>query len=191
MAAPGPNVGVHCSLGRGWNYLSSQEPHLPSLPALLCNAGLSLWRSAWDCPLLSLQQTHGALLASQDGSSLFLLICPLLSQSQDCIAGALACSKILKELSKEEDDTDSMEEMLTLAEEYEHRAVGERCYHMPGPLHAVICSPLAGGPLAQAAAAHVSRSRDPRVNLCSQQLTGDNSVALSAPASVWSHCSFS
>ncbi|EMP42661.1 Transient receptor potential cation channel subfamily M member 2 [Chelonia mydas] len=52
------------------------------------------------------------------------------AQSQDCIAGALACSKILKELSKEEDDTDSMEEMLTLAEEYEHRAVGvfTECY---------------------------------------------------------------
>uniref|UniRef100_A0A8C3TC93 Transient receptor potential cation channel subfamily M member 2 n=1 Tax=Chelydra serpentina TaxID=8475 RepID=A0A8C3TC93_CHESE len=117
-------------LGRGRNYLPSQEPHLPSLPALLCNAGLSLWHSAWDGPLLSLQQTHGALLASQDGSSLFLLICPLLSQSQDCIAGALACSKILKELSKEEDDTDSMEEMLTLAEEYEHRAIGvfTECY---------------------------------------------------------------
>uniref|UniRef100_A0A674IWQ8 Transient receptor potential cation channel subfamily M member 2 n=1 Tax=Terrapene triunguis TaxID=2587831 RepID=A0A674IWQ8_9SAUR len=73
---------------------------------------------------------NGALLASQDGSSLFWLICPLLSQSQDCIAGALACSKILKELSKEEDDTDSMEEMLTLAEEYEHRAIGvfTECY---------------------------------------------------------------
>ncbi|XP_053896501.1 transient receptor potential cation channel subfamily M member 2 isoform X3 [Malaclemys terrapin pileata] len=52
------------------------------------------------------------------------------AQSQDCIAGALACSKILKELSKEEDDTDSMEEMLTLAEEYEHRAIGvfTECY---------------------------------------------------------------
>lgn len=46
-------------------------------------------------------------------------------QSQDCIAAALACSRILKELSKEEDDTDSTEEMLTLAEEYEHRAIGE------------------------------------------------------------------
>ncbi|XP_048362343.1 transient receptor potential cation channel subfamily M member 2 isoform X1 [Sphaerodactylus townsendi] len=46
------------------------------------------------------------------------------AQSQDCIAAALACSKILKELSKEEDDTDSTEEMLTLAEEYEHRAIG-------------------------------------------------------------------
>ncbi|XP_020835678.1 transient receptor potential cation channel subfamily M member 2 isoform X1 [Phascolarctos cinereus] len=52
------------------------------------------------------------------------------AQSQDCIAAALACSKILKELSKEEDDTDSSEEMLTLAEEYEHRAIGvfTECY---------------------------------------------------------------
>lgn len=38
---------------------------------------------------------------------------------------ALACSKILKELSKEEEDTDSLEEMLALADEYEHRAIGE------------------------------------------------------------------
>ncbi|XP_028925185.1 transient receptor potential cation channel subfamily M member 2 isoform X2 [Ornithorhynchus anatinus] len=52
------------------------------------------------------------------------------AQSQDCIAAALACSKILKELSKEEDDTDSSEEMLTLAEEYENRAIGvfTECY---------------------------------------------------------------
>ncbi|VFV24180.1 transient receptor potential cation [Lynx pardinus] len=46
------------------------------------------------------------------------------AQSQDCIAAALACSKILKELSKEEEDTDSLEEMLALADEYEHRAIG-------------------------------------------------------------------
>ncbi|XP_066475364.1 transient receptor potential cation channel subfamily M member 2 isoform X1 [Tiliqua scincoides] len=52
------------------------------------------------------------------------------TQSQDCIAAALACSKMLKELSKEENDTDSKEEMLTLAEEYEHRAIGvyTECY---------------------------------------------------------------
>ncbi|XP_061490401.1 transient receptor potential cation channel subfamily M member 2 isoform X2 [Rhineura floridana] len=52
------------------------------------------------------------------------------TQSQDCIAAALACSKILKELSKEEDDTDSTEEMLNLAEEYEYRAIGvfTECY---------------------------------------------------------------
>eukprot|EP00074_Homo_sapiens_P021724 NP_001307280.1 transient receptor potential cation channel subfamily M member 2 isoform 3 [Homo sapiens] len=52
------------------------------------------------------------------------------AQSQDCIAAALACSKILKELSKEEEDTDSSEEMLALAEEYEHRAIGvfTECY---------------------------------------------------------------
>lgn len=52
------------------------------------------------------------------------------AQSQDCIAAALACSKILKELSKEEEDTDSMEEMLVLADEYEQRAIGvfTECY---------------------------------------------------------------
>ncbi|XP_068837675.1 transient receptor potential cation channel subfamily M member 2 isoform X2 [Capricornis sumatraensis] len=52
------------------------------------------------------------------------------AQSQDCIAAALACSKILKELSKEEEDTDSLEEMLALAEEYEQRAIGvfTECY---------------------------------------------------------------
>ncbi|MBZ3871426.1 Transient receptor potential cation channel subfamily M member 2 [Sciurus carolinensis] len=52
------------------------------------------------------------------------------AQSQDCIAAALACSKILKELSKEEEDTDSSEEMLALADEYEQRAIGvfTECY---------------------------------------------------------------
>ncbi|XP_058379213.1 transient receptor potential cation channel subfamily M member 2 isoform X1 [Diceros bicornis minor] len=51
-------------------------------------------------------------------------------QSQECIAAALACTKILKELSKEEEDTDSLEEMLALADEYEHRAIGvfTECY---------------------------------------------------------------
>lgn len=58
-------------------------------------------------------------------SIMFLLTWVLLLQSQDCTAAALACSKILKELSKEEDDTDSTEEMLSLAEEYEYRAIGE------------------------------------------------------------------
>lgn len=48
-----------------------------------------------------------------------------MSQSQDCIAAALACSKVLKELSKEEEDTDSSEEMLALADEFEHRAIGK------------------------------------------------------------------
>ncbi|XP_027982364.1 transient receptor potential cation channel subfamily M member 2 isoform X4 [Eumetopias jubatus] len=46
------------------------------------------------------------------------------AQSQDCIVAALACSKILKELSKEEEDMDSLEGMLVLADEYEHRAIG-------------------------------------------------------------------
>ncbi|KAM7248783.1 hypothetical protein CapIbe_000822 [Capra ibex] len=52
------------------------------------------------------------------------------AQSQDCIAAALACSKILKELSKEEEETDSLEEMLALADEYEQRAIGvfTECY---------------------------------------------------------------
>ncbi|KAM8934160.1 transient receptor potential cation channel subfamily M member 2 [Pelodytes ibericus] len=51
-------------------------------------------------------------------------------QCHDCIAAALGCSKILKELSKEEEDTDSSEEMLALAEEYEQRAIGvfSECY---------------------------------------------------------------
>lgn len=38
---------------------------------------------------------------------------------------ALACSKILKALSKEEEDTDSSEATLALADEYEHKAIGE------------------------------------------------------------------
>lgn len=38
---------------------------------------------------------------------------------------ALACSKILKELAKEEEDTDTTDEMLALAEQYEHKAIGE------------------------------------------------------------------
>ncbi|CAH2306513.1 transient receptor potential cation channel subfamily M member 2 isoform X1, partial [Pelobates cultripes] len=51
-------------------------------------------------------------------------------QCRDCIAAALGCSKILKELSKEEEDTDTSEEMLSMAEEYEHRAIGvfAECY---------------------------------------------------------------
>lgn len=42
------------------------------------------------------------------------------------MAAALACSKILKELAKEEEDTDTTDDMLALAEEYEHKAIGER-----------------------------------------------------------------
>ncbi|KAM9292276.1 transient receptor potential cation channel subfamily M member 2-like, partial [Gastrophryne carolinensis] len=50
--------------------------------------------------------------------------------AQDCVAGALACTKILKELSKEEEDTENMEEMKALANLYEERAVGvfSECY---------------------------------------------------------------
>ncbi|XP_004696953.1 transient receptor potential cation channel subfamily M member 2 [Echinops telfairi] len=52
------------------------------------------------------------------------------AQSQDCIMAALACSKLLKELSKEEEDTDCSEDMLALADEYELRAIGvfTECY---------------------------------------------------------------
>ncbi|MEE6490342.1 hypothetical protein FKM82_015849 [Ascaphus truei] len=52
------------------------------------------------------------------------------AQCHDCMASALGCSKILKELSKEEEDTDSSEEMFSLAEEYEQRAIGifTECY---------------------------------------------------------------
>ncbi|KAJ7421358.1 Transient receptor potential cation channel subfamily M member 2 [Willisornis vidua] len=46
------------------------------------------------------------------------------AQSQDCMAAALACSKILKELAKEEEDTDTTDAMLALAEQYEHKAIG-------------------------------------------------------------------
>ena len=42
------------------------------------------------------------------------------------MAAALACSKILKELAKEEEDTDTTDDMLALAEQYEHKAIGER-----------------------------------------------------------------
>lgn len=42
------------------------------------------------------------------------------------MAAALACSKILKELAKEEEDTDTTDDMLALAEEYEHKAIGEQ-----------------------------------------------------------------
>uniref|UniRef100_A0A8C5Q425 Transient receptor potential cation channel subfamily M member 2 n=1 Tax=Leptobrachium leishanense TaxID=445787 RepID=A0A8C5Q425_9ANUR len=51
-------------------------------------------------------------------------------QCHDCIAAALGCSKILKELSKEEEDADTSEDMLALAEEYELRAIGvfAECY---------------------------------------------------------------
>lgn len=63
------------------------------------------------------------------------------AQSQDCIAAALACSKILKELSKEEEDTDSLEEMLALADEYEHRAIGGFTSGGLGPWPLLTCPP--------------------------------------------------
>ncbi|XP_041432693.1 transient receptor potential cation channel subfamily M member 2 isoform X2 [Xenopus laevis] len=52
------------------------------------------------------------------------------TQCHDCIAAALACSKLLKELSKEEEDTDTSEEMLSVAENFEQRAIGvfSECY---------------------------------------------------------------
>ncbi|KAM6258365.1 transient receptor potential cation channel subfamily M member 2 isoform 1-T2 [Porphyrio hochstetteri] len=46
------------------------------------------------------------------------------AQSQDCMAAALACSKILKELAREEEDTDTTDDMLALAEQFEHKAIG-------------------------------------------------------------------
>ncbi|XP_073517307.1 transient receptor potential cation channel subfamily M member 2-like isoform X2 [Phyllobates terribilis] len=50
--------------------------------------------------------------------------------TQDCVAGALACTKILKSLSKEEEDTENIDEMTALADIYEERAVGvfSECY---------------------------------------------------------------
>lgn len=66
-----------------------------------------------------------------------------MSQSQDCIAAALACSKILKELSKEEEDTDSSEDMLALADEFEHRAIGKP----PGATCTVTCIFISACPL--------------------------------------------
>lgn len=48
----------------------------------------------------------------------------------DCVASALACTKILKALSKEEEDSKEKEEMTTLADLYEERAAGvfSECY---------------------------------------------------------------
>ncbi|XP_068119761.1 transient receptor potential cation channel subfamily M member 2 [Hyperolius riggenbachi] len=43
---------------------------------------------------------------------------------QDCVAGGLACTNILKELSEEEDDTEEAEGMKALADIYEERAAG-------------------------------------------------------------------
>uniref|UniRef100_A0A8C8SGT9 Transient receptor potential cation channel subfamily M member 2 n=1 Tax=Pelusios castaneus TaxID=367368 RepID=A0A8C8SGT9_9SAUR len=99
----------------------------PSLTALLSKPaflfGAQLERHSLFSPPLAPQGFTG-------GESPVLANLALLSQSQDCTAAALACSKILKELAKEEDDTDSMEEMLLLAEDYEHRAIGvfTECY---------------------------------------------------------------
>ncbi|XP_075054579.1 transient receptor potential cation channel subfamily M member 2-like [Mixophyes fleayi] len=52
------------------------------------------------------------------------------SLTPDCVAGALACTKILKALAKEEEDSENIEEMMTLADVYEERAVGvfSECY---------------------------------------------------------------
>ncbi|KAM8975634.1 transient receptor potential cation channel subfamily M member 2-like [Pelodytes ibericus] len=49
---------------------------------------------------------------------------------EDCVVGALGCSKILKELSKEEEDIEYKEAMMALANVYEERAVGvfSECY---------------------------------------------------------------
>ncbi|MGH0117658.1 UNVERIFIED_CONTAM: hypothetical protein FKN15_041850 [Acipenser sinensis] len=58
--------------------------------------------------------------------------------SQDCIATALAASKILKELAKE--DTDLSEDMGALAEQYEKQAIDN------GIKIPVVCVVLEGGP---------------------------------------------
>ncbi|XP_075705067.1 transient receptor potential cation channel subfamily M member 2-like [Rhinoderma darwinii] len=49
---------------------------------------------------------------------------------QDCTAGALVCTNILKALSREEEDTENKAEMKVLADLYEERAVGifSECY---------------------------------------------------------------
>ncbi|XP_069827973.1 transient receptor potential cation channel subfamily M member 2-like [Dendropsophus ebraccatus] len=44
--------------------------------------------------------------------------------SDDCVAGALACTKILKALAKEEEDPENRDDMMTLADVYEERATG-------------------------------------------------------------------
>ncbi|CAI9600320.1 unnamed protein product [Staurois parvus] len=46
------------------------------------------------------------------------------NQTQDSVAGALACTKILKALSKEEEDSKEIEDMTALADLYEERAAG-------------------------------------------------------------------
>ncbi|XP_078514898.1 transient receptor potential cation channel subfamily M member 2-like [Lissotriton helveticus] len=48
----------------------------------------------------------------------------LWTQCQDCIVGALACSKILRALSKEEKDTNNKTAMKALADRFEERASG-------------------------------------------------------------------
>lgn len=65
-------------------------------------------------------------LGRTDGCRASQALWPLLLQSQDSMAAALACSKILKELAKEEEDTDTTDAMLALAEQYEQKAIGEQ-----------------------------------------------------------------
>ncbi|XP_078514884.1 transient receptor potential cation channel subfamily M member 2-like [Lissotriton helveticus] len=48
----------------------------------------------------------------------------LWTECRDCIVGALACCKIMRELAKEEEDTDNLEAMLALAQQFEERAAG-------------------------------------------------------------------
>ncbi|KAM5180438.1 transient receptor potential cation channel subfamily M member 2-like [Mantella aurantiaca] len=50
--------------------------------------------------------------------------------TQDNVAGALACTKILKALAKEEEDSETIQEMIALADLYEERATGvfSECY---------------------------------------------------------------
>ncbi|KAJ1121117.1 hypothetical protein NDU88_009245 [Pleurodeles waltl] len=51
-------------------------------------------------------------------------------ECRDCIVAALACCRIMRELAKEEEDTDNIEAMLALAQQFEERAAGvfSECY---------------------------------------------------------------
>lgn len=108
---PGPQKGLCIDLG-GASGPYSQEPQQLTAGGPCCPGA-----SAFIAPRQCVRGSQGGRAGPHCG--------PPGLQSQDCIAAALACSKILKELSKEEEDTDSSEEMLALADQFEHRAIGE------------------------------------------------------------------
>ncbi|XP_019480571.1 PREDICTED: transient receptor potential cation channel subfamily M member 2 isoform X3 [Hipposideros armiger] len=113
--------------------LSNDQPRLLTVPHIKLNVqGVSLqslYKHPSDHVTFTMDPVRDLLIWAiiQNRRELAEIIW---AQSQDCIAAALACSKILKELSKEEEDTDSSEDMLALANEYEHRAIGvfTECY---------------------------------------------------------------